>query len=52
VRERVDGDIATELPVDSVQDVEVERGGDAFGIVIGRDQPLDRLDPVHADQQP
>ena len=26
-------------------------GGDAFGIVIGGDQPLDRLHPVHADQQ-
>ena len=26
-------------------------GGHAFGVVIGGDQPLDRLDPVHADQQ-
>ena len=25
--------------------------GDALGIVIGREQPVDRLHPVHADQQ-
>ena len=26
-------------------------GGNAFRVVIGGDQPLDRLHPVHADQQ-
>ena len=34
-----------------LEQVEVEVGGDALRIVIGGDQALDRLHPVHADQQ-
>ena len=49
--EGVDRDVAVELAVDALEQVEVELGGDALGIVIGGDQPLDRLDPVHADQE-
>ena len=52
VAEGVERDVAVELAVDPLEQVEVELGGDAFRVVIGRDQPLDRLDPVHADQQP
>ena len=49
--EGVDRDVAVELAVDAREEVQVELGGHAFGIVIGGDQPLDRLDPVHPDQQ-
>ena len=45
------GNVAVELAVDSLEQVEVELGGDAFGIVVGGEQPLDRLHPVHPDQQ-
>ena len=34
-----------------VKEVEIELGRDAFRVVIGGDQPLDRLYPIHPDQQ-
>ena len=52
VAEGVDRDVAVELAVDPVEEVEVERGGDPGGVVIGGEQHVDVLDPVHADQQP
>ena len=52
VAEGIDRNVAVELAIDPFEQVEIERGGDAFRVVIGGDQPLDRLDPVHADQQP
>ena len=42
VAEGVDRDVAAELAVDAVEQIEVELGGHAFRIVIGGDQPLDR----------
>ena len=51
VGEGVDRDVGAKLAVDAVEQVEVELGGHALGVVIGGDQPVDRLDPVHADQQ-
>ena len=51
VAEGVDRHVAVELAVDPLEQVEVERGGDALRIVISGDQPLDRLHPVHPDQQ-
>ena len=45
-------DVAVELAVDAVEEVEGELGRHAFRVVVGGDQPLDPLDPVHADQQP
>src|SRR5439155_10133256 len=49
--ERVDRNIAVELTVDACEEVERELGRDALGIVVGRDQTLDRFHPVHPDQQ-
>ena len=49
--ERTWRDGAVEFPVHPLDEVEVERRRDALGVVIGRDQALDRLDPIHADQQ-
>ena len=43
--------VAVELAVDAVEQVEVELRRHAFGVVIGGDQPFDRLDPIHADQE-
>ena len=51
VAKGVDWDVAFELSVDPLQQVEVEGGCHAFRIVIGSDEALDRLHPVHADQQ-
>src|SRR5678815_563406 len=50
--EGVHRNIGVELTVDAVQEVKVELGGYSLRIVIGGDQPVDRLDPVHADQKP
>ena len=44
-------EVAAQQAVEVVQQVEVEGGGDAGRIVIGADQRLFVLDPVHADQQ-
>ena len=49
--ERVGRDRAVELAVDPLEQIEVEARRHTVRIVIGGDQPLDRLDPVHADQQ-
>ena len=51
VAEGVDRDVAVQLAVDACEQVEVEGGGDAGRVVIGGDQPVDGLHPVHADQQ-
>ena len=51
VAEGVERDVAVELAVDALEQVEVELGGHALRVVIGGDQALDRLHPVHADQQ-
>jgi hypothetical protein len=51
VPERVEGDVAVELAVDPLKQVEVELGRNPFRLVIGREQALRRLHPVHADQQ-
>ena len=52
VTKSIDGDVAIELAIDPFEQVQIERGGDAFRVVVGGDQPVDRLDPVHADQKP
>ena len=49
--EGVDGYIAVELAIDPFEQIEVESGGDAFGVIVGGEQPLDRFYPVHPDQQ-
>ena len=41
----------SELAVDAVSRLRLNCGGHAFRVVIGGDQALDPLDPVHADQQ-
>ncbi len=51
VAEMLDRDGAAELAVDAVEQVEVEGGRHAGGIVIGGDEDVLSLDPVDADQQ-
>ena len=51
VAEGVDRDGAVQLAVDPVEQVAVERRRHALRIVIGGDQHLAGLGPVHADQQ-
>jgi hypothetical protein len=51
VAEGVDRDVAIEFAVDSLEEVEVEGGGDTGGIVVGCNEALDRLHFVHADQE-
>ena len=45
VAESVERNIAVQLAVDAAEQVQVELGGDAFRVVIGGDQPLDRASP-------
>jgi hypothetical protein len=44
VLERVDIEVSPELAVEDVQDVAVELGRHAGGIVVGRDEYIERLD--------
>src|SRR3546814_2287460 len=44
-------DVAVELAADAVQDIEVEGGGDALGIVVGGMQDGRVLHQVDANQQ-
>lgn len=51
VRERVEVDVAVELPVDTYEQVLVERGGDVRGIVVGRLEDGPVFLPIDADER-
>src|SRR5690606_33175194 len=51
VRERLDVEVRVELPVEHVQDVAVERRGDALGVVVGTLQAIDVLHEIGAEQE-
>ena len=51
VREGVDLEITAEAAVDDVEDIEVEGGGDAGGVVIGCDEARLGFDEVDAEEQ-
>ena len=51
VRERVGVEVGVELAVHDVQHVAVELGGDAGGVVVGGDEPVDVLHEVGAEQE-
>ena len=50
-RKASDRDVAAQLAVDPFDQIEVESRSHALAVVIGGEQSLDRLHPVHADQQ-
>ena len=49
--ERVDVEVGVELPVHHSQDVLVELGCDALGIVVGRFEAVDGFDEVGAEKE-
>ena len=51
VVEPVEVEVRVELAVDHGQHVLVERGGHASAVVVGGDQPIDRLHKVGAEQE-